>query len=217
MSPFDVQIPNVSDHDLGPVLTALNEAGYPDPVVTPVSAEPPSAANASGQSPEGDLLPAKWVKVRELAGQTYRWPEEEESYDPYVVYAGRTDHEGTVHIALGNAGRANVWGKDRKYVIAFLTSGAPQIPLVEFLEIDDYEETGEMLAIIRGRDGIGSRKMFGPADSLPDVYSQFRTAMYNDLVHGKGVWRKIAVVAHEHDAETMLNHALVQARRRGDL
>lgn len=214
--PFDVYISNVSDPGLGPLLTALDEAGYPDPLVTPVRSGALSGADASSQPPEDDL-PTEWAKVRELADQTYRWPAEEERYDPYVIYAGKTDREGTVHIALGDAGRANVWGKDRKYVIAFLTSGAPQIPLVEFLETDDYGQTGEMLAIIRGRDGAGSRKMFGPSDPLPDVYAHFRTEMYSDLVRGPGTWRKVAVVAHENDADTMLSHALVQARRRGDL
>jgi hypothetical protein len=121
-----------------------------------------------------------------------------------------------VHIALGRAPRAEAWGRERTYVIAFLTSGAPQTPLVEFLETDDFEESGEMLAVIRGSDG--GRRMYGPSDSLPDVYVQnFRTETYNDRIRYPGAWKKVAVIAAKDDVATMLNHALVQARRRGDL
>lgn len=216
MHPFNVLVPDVADRDLGPLLTTLAEAGYSDPQVTPVGTGSDSPAHAAGTPGSGDDLPPGWTPVRELEDQSYSWPELMEEYERYVIYAGTTKREGTVHIALGEAGRARVWGKDRKYLIAFLTSGAPQTPLVEFLETDDYEETREMLAIIRGRDG--GRKMFGPGDSLPDVYvHQFRTALYSDYIRQPGVWRKIAVIAHEDDRETMLNHALMQARRRGDL
>lgn len=137
-------------------------------------------------------------------------------YPRYSVYAGQTTREGIVHIALGEAERAKAWGRDRPYIIAFLTSGAPQTPLVEFLATDDYEESGEYLAIVRGRDG--GRRLYGPGDTLPDVYEQhFRTQMYGDRVDYPGVWNKVVVIAHEDDHPTMLNHALVQARRRGDL
>jgi hypothetical protein len=38
--------------------------------------------------------------------------------------------------------------------------------------------------------------------------------MYSQRVVYPGVWNKVAVVAREHDDETMLNHALIQSRRR---
>ena len=57
--------------------------------------------------------------------------------------------------------------------------------------------------------------MYGAGDVLPAVYrKQFRTQLYSERVVYPGVWNKIVVVAHEDDDETMLNHALIQGRRR---
>ena len=109
--------------------------------------------------------------------------------------------------------RKNKWGRDRKYVVAFLSSGSPQQPLAEFVAADDYEQTRELVAVIRGSDG--GRRMYGAGDELPRVYTErFRTQMYSDRVVYPGVWNKAVVVAHEDDDETMLNHALIQGRRR---
>jgi hypothetical protein len=216
MQPFNVLIEDVSDPELGPLLTKLKDAGFSKPSVT--SADGPAPEPKQGGRSAATDLPQEWELVRKLDGQSYSWPDVEEHYERYAIYAGKTAGEGAVHIALGEAGRAKVFGRDRKYTIAFLTSGAPQTPLVEFLEADDFDETNEMLAIIRGRDGAGSRAMFGPADALPPIYDErFRTEIYRDRVQYPGAWRKIAVIAREDDPETMLNHALLQARRRGDL
>jgi hypothetical protein len=38
--------------------------------------------------------------------------------------------------------------------------------------------------------------------------------MYSDRVVHPGVWNKVVVVAHENDDAAMLNHALIQSRRR---
>jgi hypothetical protein len=217
--PFAVTISNVKDPDLAPLLTYLARAGYQPSNVTPIGIrsspsghEPNGTRKASGRG-LGDL-PASWKPVRTLEGQTYRWPESREHYDPYVVYSANT-LEGTVHIALGEAPREKTWGRDRKYVLAFLTSGAPQTPVAEFLEVDDYKESRELLAVIRGRDG--GRKMYGPGDSLPDVYDGLEVHLYSDRIKHAGAWNKLAVVAREDDPDTMLNHALIQARRRGDV
>ena len=57
--------------------------------------------------------------------------------------------------------------------------------------------------------------MYGAADVLPTVYAErFRTETYNDRVMHPGAWNKIAVVAREDDDQTILNHALIQRRRR---
>ncbi len=223
MMPFNVLIPAVEDRDLGPLLIQLRAAGVAEPVITPVGEEASrvvsSAATGGLTGLRRDLsgdLPTEWRPVRELEGQSYQWPDYKEPYPHYVVYAGTTQREGTVHFALGEAERLKTWGRDRKYIIAFLTSGTPQVPVTEFLETDDHEDTGEYLAVVRGSDG--GRKMYGPGDSLPDIYAQkFRTVMYNDHIRVKGSWRKVAVLANQDDPGTMLNHALVQARRRGDL
>jgi hypothetical protein len=129
---------------------------------------------------------------------------------------GTTRSEGVIHIGLGETVRKKKWGRDRKYVVAFLSSGSPQKPLAEFLAADDYAKTKELLAVIRGSDG--GRRMYGPGDALPEIYAErFRTAMYDDRVDYPGVWKRVVVVAREDDNATMLNHALLQGRRRGSL
>jgi hypothetical protein len=129
------------------------------------------------------------------------------------VFLGTTRAEGAVHIGLGETIRSNRWGRDRNYVVAFLSSGSPQQPLAEFVAADDYEVTRELVAVIRGSDG--GRRMYGAGDTLPAIYQErFQTQMYSERVVYRGVWNKVVVVAREDDDTTMLNHALLQSRRR---
>jgi hypothetical protein len=47
------------------------------------------------------------------------------------------------------------------------------------------------------------------------VYTaRFRTELYNERVVHPGAWNKIVVVAREDDDQAILNHALIQSRRR---
>jgi hypothetical protein len=214
LSPFSVTLQHVPDRELGPLLTHLAQAGFLNPVITPVAADRDKAlgAPASGGTGIGDL-PAEWRLVHERSGESYQWPDERDQYTRYRVFMGATRAEGAVHLGLGETIRQNRWGRDRKYVVAFLSSGSPQKPLAEFVAADDYETTRELVAVIRGSDG--GRRMYGAGDALPGVYEEhFRTALYSDRVVYPGAWSKIVVVAPEDDYETMLNHALIQGRRR---
>jgi hypothetical protein len=57
--------------------------------------------------------------------------------------------------------------------------------------------------------------MYGIGDTLPAVYAEhFRTQIYNERVVYTGAWNRLVVVAREDDHATMLNHALIQSRRR---
>jgi len=57
--------------------------------------------------------------------------------------------------------------------------------------------------------------MYGPGDALPDVYVRhFRTEIYRDRIAYPRSWNKRAVIAQD-DHAAILNHALLQARRRG--
>lgn len=212
--PFNVEFTNVADRDLGPLLTQGAALGYTSPSVVPV--EPSLAGPTTPPREGGDELAADWKLIATYDNQTYQWPETVDDYSRYAVYMGRTRREGPVHVALGWTQRPESWGRSRSYAVAFLTQRAPQTPLVEFLETDDHEETGDMLAIIRGSDG--ARKMYAPTVDLPSVYTQhFRTEIYRDRVHAPRAWNKMAVVVHKGDTNALLNHALVQARRRGDI
>ena len=215
MSPFSVTLEHVPDRELGPLLNHLAEAGFENPVIKPARTRTGSrkaAASARGRKAD---LPEDWSLVRARKGESYQWPEERDRYSRYRVFMGTTRSEGVVHIGLGETIRKNKWGRNRKYVVAFLSSGSPQKPLAEFLAADDYKETRELVAVIRGSDG--GRRMYGPGDALPETYEGFRTQMYDDRVDHPGVWHKVVVVAREDDHATMLNHALIQGRRRGSI
>jgi hypothetical protein len=212
MSPFTVTLHHVPDRELGPLLSRLAEAGFDNPAIKHVEADgaPDRAAASRGRPLD---LPEDWRLVREREGESYRWPDGRDRYEPYRVFVGTTRTEGAVHVGLGETIRKNKWGRDRKYVVAFLSSGSPQQPLVEFVAADDYEQTRELVAVIRGSDG--GRRMYGIGDPLPPVYiDRFRTQIYNERVVHPGAWNKIVVVAREDDHEAILNHALIQSRRR---
>jgi hypothetical protein len=213
MSPFSVIVPNVPDRELGPLLTQLSLAGFDGPIIKLVGADG-GAEKPDARAPRrtGDL-PDDWRLVREREGQSYRWPNGRDRYSPYRVFIGTTRAEGAVQIGLGETIRENKWGRDRKYIVAFLSSGSPQRPIVEFLAADDYKQTRELVAVIRGSDG--GRRMYSAGDVLPTLYTErFRTQPYNERVDHPGSWNKIALVAREDDDQTILNHALIQSRRR---
>ena len=213
MCPFSVTVQHVPDRELGPLLTRLAQAGFDNPIINHVDADGGSdeaAAPARG----GRLdLPEDWRLLREREGESYRWPNGRDRYKPYRVFIGTTRAEGAVQVGLGETIRKNKWGRDRKYIVAFLSAGSPQQPLVEFAAADDYEQTRELVAVIRGSDG--GRRMYGVGDALPAVYTErFQIQTYNERVVRPGAWNKMVVVAREDDDEAMLNHALIQSRRR---
>jgi hypothetical protein len=213
MSPFSVTVPNVPDRELGPLLTQLSQAGFDDPIIRLVGADRAAAGRAAPDRSGPSDLPEDWRLVREREGESYRWPKGRDRYAPYRVFMGTTRAEGAVQIGLGETIRKNTWGRDRTYVVAFLSSGAPQEPLVEFVATDDYEQTRELVAVIRGSDG--ARRMYGAGDALPATYAErFRTQIYNERIIYPGAWNKVAVVARADDDDAMLNHALIQSRRR---
>ena len=213
MCPFSVTLQHVPDRELGPLLIQLAAAGFHNPIIETVAGDGGSGqAAALVRGPRADL-PEDWRLVREREGESYQWPEERDRYSRYRVFLGTTRTEGAVHIGLGETIRSNRWGRDRKYVVAFLSSGSPQQPLAEFVAADDYEETLELVAVIRGSDG--GRRMYGAGDALPAIYQErFQTQMYSERVVYRGVWNKVVVVAREDDDETIINHALLQSRRR---
>jgi hypothetical protein len=213
MCPFSVTVEHVPDRELGPLLIQLAHAGFHDPTIEPVGPDGTSDEAAVPAAVWVADLPEDWRLVRERPGQSYQWPGTREHYSRYRVFIGTTRAEGAVHIGLGESIRENKWGRDRKYVVAFLSSASPQQPLAEFVAADDYGETRELVAVIRGSDG--GRRMYGAGDALPRVYKeQFRTQMYSERIVYPGVWNKAVVVATEDDEATMLNHALIQGRRR---
>ena len=211
--PFSVTLQNVPDRELGPLLTQLSRAGFDSPVIRVLGADGALEPNdAADQRPTG-TLPEDWRLVGERDGESYGWPNGRDRYSSYRVFMATTRAEGAVQIGLGETIRENKWGRDRKYVVAFLSSGSPQQPLADFVAADDYDQTRELVAVIRGSDG--GRRMYSPGDTLPALYTErFQTQIYNQRVVYPGAWNKVVVVAREDDEQTMLNHALIQSRRR---
>ena len=206
-------VQNVPDRELGPLLTQLSRAGFDTPTITLLDADGDTETMDTPAPRRTSDLPDDWRVVREREEEAYRWPSGRDQYSRYRVFIGTTRAEGAVQIGLGETIRKNKWGRDRKYVVAFLSGGSPQQPLVEFVAADDYEQTRELVAVIRGSDG--GRRMYGAGDTLPALYTErFRTQTYTDRVDHPGAWNKIAVVAREDDNHAILNHALIQSRRR---
>jgi hypothetical protein len=100
---------------------------------------------------------------------------------------GTTRAEGAVQVGLGETIREGAWGRDRKSGVAFLSSGSPQEPLVEFVAADDYEQTRELVAVIRGSDG--GRLMHCADETLPVYTDHFRiqiSATSGSSIRGPG-------------------------------
>jgi hypothetical protein len=166
-----------------------------------------------------DGIPTDWTHVESREGETYSWPELLEEYTTFDVYEGRRQDGVTSRWAIGECERVAVWGKDRKYYIVFrLGSGnGSKQPICEFLETDDYEATGDLVAIIRGSGGPRGQRMFDPGAALPRQYDGMRIETYRDRIAGTDQlrgWNKLAVVAHEEDSASMLRHAAIQVHLR---
>lgn len=181
-----------------------------------LTAGPSQMAAPSGN---GDSIPDKWVFVESREGETYSWPELEEEYTRFDVYEGRAPNGEVSFWAIGECERTQVWGRDRKYYIVFWLGagrGSKQ-PICEFLEADDYGESTDLVAIVRGSGGPRGQRMFDPGDTLPEPYDGLRIETYRDRIPGtSGLsgWNKLAVVAREDDHESMLRHAAIQVNLR---
>ena len=137
---------------------------------------------------------------------------------PLLTQLSHAGFDSPIITSLGADGASDTVGRLARgrasdLSVAFLTGGSPQQPLVELVAADDCEQTRELVAVIRGSDG--RRRMYGPGDTLPALYTKrFRTQTYSERVDHPGAWNKLAVVAREDDDEAILNHALIQSRRR---
>ncbi|MEA2404886.1 MAG: hypothetical protein QOE08_1533 [Thermoleophilaceae bacterium] len=177
------------------------------------SAEAGSAALSDLRATLGTVeQPSAWRLVEERTGETYTWGQGRDVYDPFRVYEGVTSL-GTIRLAVGECSRPAIRGRDRRYFTTFyVTPRGSKKPISEFLETDDHASSGQLVAIIKGRDG--GAKMYDPGDPLPIDYKAFRVETYRDRVNFPGAYRKLGVVAHEFDVATMLGHTLIQAQTR---
>ncbi len=157
-------------------------------------------------------LPNEWQLVKKDSGVRYTWGEDHDIYDPFLIYEGWTS-QGKARLAIGKCCRARVHGQDRiYYIVVSIGPEGGMRAIAEFLATDDYDDTGEVIAIIKGKEGSG--RQFASADELPSIYRDWNTVTYRDRVDYPGSYLKQGLVCNERDAETMLNHSLTQIQLR---
>lgn len=162
---------------------------------------------------DGVELPA-WRRVEEQKGVTYTWGDDQkDAFDPFVVYEG-TISSGLARFGVGRCERTRVHSEERTYyVVCAIGPQGGLRAVAEFLATDDYAETGDVIAIVKGKEGTG--RQFDPGEELPAVYEDWTTVTYRDRVDYPGSYKKIGLVCEESDHETMLDHALAQVQLRG--
>jgi hypothetical protein len=160
---------------------------------------------------------SSWELVEVREGETYSWPEGPDEYSSFAVY----ENDGLGQFAIGRveSGEREYWGRHRPYFVVFRlgAGGGSKHAISVFVAADDYDETREVVAVIRGAGGGRGQRMFDPAQELPGAYRHLPTGTFRDRIAGTPRFRgydKQAVVAHEDDADTLLRHAAIQAAMR---
>jgi hypothetical protein len=157
-------------------------------------------------------LPSSWRLIDEQHGVTYTWGGDHDVYDPFRTYEAETSR-GPVRLAIGRCERVRTFGLERVYYIVMAMGPAGGMRAIsEFLATDDYDDTGDVIAIIKGREGTA--RQFDDPRELPPAYGSWSTVTYKDRVDYPGAYTKQAVVCNEDDHEVMLNHSLAQIQLR---
>ena len=163
--PFSVTVQHVPDRELGPLLSRLG-GRLRNPVIDHVAADGASDKPAAPARAGPLDLPQDWRLVQDREGESYRWPSGAIAQALPRVH-GHNARRRRVQIGLGETIREQV-GPRPKVRRGFLSAGSPQQPLVEFVAADDYEQTRELVAVIRGSDG--ARRMYGVGDAPGRLY-----------------------------------------------
>lgn len=208
--------PQHSDRELaddrrGVAVSGTHTAPAPDPSSSP----DPTAAEIGSAGDAAAAGPRSWTSVGELPNETYTWPEGTEHYQPFEIWE-TTDGRGRVQIGLGRpVERGDYYGKtDVGWWLAFeMINRQKRRPIVVFNEADDFETTGDLVAIIKGK-GAGGRSMFAPGDELPAGYERLSIDVFRDRISGPQAFNRLAVIAEGGDRQAMCEHAFLQLRLR---
>lgn len=144
-------------------------------------------------------------------GVTYTWPpDNQDHYGTFTRYRSSSGRD----LGIGVAEPAMAYGEIRPYTVVHeIGSGGGMSALVVFIAADDFDKTGELLALIKG-SGPKGLSMFTPGGPLPASYTSFRIERFKDRIVGPYSRNGLAVVAEQSDADTMLRHAVCQRRLR---
>jgi len=166
--------------------------------------------SASSVLDAGETLP-QWRYVDTLDDEHYTWGNHRDIYDPLWVYEADVDGR-TVRLSIGACTPES--GRDRAYFITHRIGPAGgKRAIAEFLATDDYEQTGDVIAIVKGKDGGGA--FFDMGDALPAAYRGLRIERYRDRVTRPGSYDKAGLVVEASKHEQMLAHTWIQMRLRG--
>jgi hypothetical protein len=101
-------------------------------------------------------------------------------------------------------------GKERGYWLAFeMVNAQKRRPIVVFNEADDFDVSGDLVAIIKGK-GAGGRSMFAPGDAVPAGYDELDVDVFRDRITGPQAFNRLAVIAKGGDRSAMCTHAALQ-------
>lgn len=178
---------------------------------------PPEPGASHYWKPSGEIegFDTKWAAPPWWKAQGHK--ELHEHYGPMRVYEA-DDGKGVIRIAIGEPSeRLLFYGKERGWLSAWeVANGRPVRQLAVFVEVDDFETTGERAALISGKDGA-AKKGFAPNERhlLPPAYVGMRIEVQRDRIVGPYSRNRLVVVARADEIDTMLNHALAHLRLRG--
>lgn len=157
----------------------------------------------------------KWMQTHEPEGETYRWPDGNvDEYVRFMSFKGGPPTEHGIHSADIKLG---IGFLDNGEAVGFVMSndGAAKRGIAYFQRTDSFDESGELISMIRG-GGKRGRSGFSPNDPPPPAYETFDLESLRDRKEGK--WNVLGVVANPNDAEglrVILDHTALQARLRG--
>lgn len=152
-----------------------------------------------------------WKMVGERENVTYPWPADAggpDTFDRFRIYESPKGLKIALGFGVTLAGRRIVG------VFKLGSGGGSPYPIVYFQGTDDFAQTRELIAPIRGRGGHRGKAMFKRSDGLPPLYDQFEIADLRARVEGHR-FDVLGIVAREDDEITMVEHGAAQVDLRG--
>jgi hypothetical protein len=225
--PFDdSELADTIEQVAARIVSALRNRGIPHPVAPAGQMTRGSTAQPSAATSAADVDP-KWTEVEPIEQFEAVWPAPEawkaqghdqmhEHYGPMRVFDGN-DGNRVVRLAVGAPEeRYEFYGKERGWVSVWeVANDRPVRQLANFIEVDDFDQTGDRAALISGKDGA-AKKGFAPTERhlLPAVYDGMRIEVQRDRIVGPYSRNRLVVIARDDEIEVMLNHALAHLRLR---
>ncbi|MGH3137269.1 MAG: hypothetical protein ACRDPV_12355 [Gaiellaceae bacterium] len=156
-----------------------------------------------------------WRLADQRTDETYSWPEGLDEYASFRIFDCTNAPLGQYAIGKVLNVEREYWGQRRPYYVVFKlgAGGGSKQPIAVFVAADDFEQTADYVAVIRGAGGPRGQRMFSPDQVPPTAYDELSVVTFRDRVAGTprfSGFNRLAVAANEEDVETMLRHAAIQ-------